>query len=101
MIALLLLTLTWHAPQYAEGSTMPGSAGCTECAVLYWRQRTGPEWWRDQSPPDTLAKLPASDGAAMGYITPLWASWGTCNVVCRDAAGNFSRPSNHVPSRLQ
>lgn len=96
---LLALVLTWTAPLYTQGSDLGAPAGCIECAVLFYPQKTGPAWWTIPTTCDTLAKLPASDGAVMSYIIPLWVGYGSTNVICRDAAINWSPPSNYEVSK--
>lgn len=103
MIALprtaLLLTIIWTAPLYTEGSLLGAPADCRECAVLFYPQRVGANWWQQPTVVDTLAKLPATDGQSMGYLVPLWVGYGSLNVKCQDAAYNWSRPSNYVESK--
>lgn len=94
MTLLLALTLSWHAPICTQGSDLCAPASCVECAVVYVHRRTGPTWWREPVVRDTLAKIAATDGRAMGYLLPLWVDYGTTLVVCRDAARNWSRWSN-------
>lgn len=96
---MLALTLYWTAPTTTQGSELGAPADCVECAVLFYPQKTGVRWWEQPTICDTLAKLPASDGASMSYIIPLWVGYGTSGVICRDAARNWSGPSNYVESK--
>lgn len=98
--AALSLTLAWTVPTLSVGpAEFPVPAECVECAVLFIPQKLGARWWEQPTVIDTLAKLPAQDGAAMAYLVPLWVGYGATNVVCRDAAGNWSRPSNGEESK--
>jgi hypothetical protein len=99
VIAAASLTLAWTAPLYADRTTHYEPAGCVACAVLLIPQKLGPSWWEQRTITDTLATLPATDGTAMAYLMPLWVGYGSGNVVCRDAAGNWSGPSNYVESK--
>lgn len=92
-------TLAWTAPSCSFGDIVCVPPGCVECAVLFYPQKTGGFWWADPTVCDTLQKLPATDGQSMSYLVPLWVGYGTIQVECRDAAGNWSPPSNHVESR--
>lgn len=98
-LVALLLTLTWTAPVCTQGSVLCAPAECVECAVLFIPQKTAALWWMQPTVVDTLQKLPASDGKAMGYLVPLWVGYGSTNVVCRDAARNWSVPSNYQESK--
>lgn len=93
----LALWLLWTAPTTVEQGHAP--AECVECAVIFIPQKVGARWWEQPTVTDTLAKLPASDGQAMQYMLPLWVGYGSTNVVCRDAAGNWSLPSNCAESK--
>lgn len=112
IVALLLAaTLTWTAPVCTQDSPACAPAGCDSCFVLYVPRKVRTEeiadnvyiivreWWEQPMVVDTLARLPASDGQAMGWLMPLWVGHGTAIVVCRDSAGNVGRHSNYVPSR--
>lgn len=91
------LTLAWTAPLLTEGGHAP--ADCFECAVLLIPQKLGISWWESKTITDTLVKLPASDGRSMSYLLPLWVGYGSANVICRDAAMNWSLPSNYWESK--
>lgn len=91
------LTLLWHAPLLTEGGHVP--ADCVECAVLYYAQKTGVTWWKMPTLADTLAFVAVIDGQACSYVVPLWVGYGSTNIVCRDAAYNWSLPSNYWESK--